>query len=169
MHYYIDGYNLLFYLSSALKCDLRKKRSALIAAFNEKIAHFSEEITLVFDGADLPYKDYVRGHVHLIEVVYTHEGLSADQYIVDRAYEESGKKQITVVSRDRELIRLAKGAGAHTMSLREFMALLEKKEKKQLRKKTTCKDIQDTTQNIARLEKIFTERLLQSENDETPF
>lgn len=159
MYYFIDGYNFLFRLSRDWRIDLRTQRQALIQAFNEKIEDLKLSITLVFDGAEMPRGDYTRGHWKNVEVVYTHEGLSADEYILHRLEEIKRLKTITVVTDDRELKDKAKALGASAIDNGDFVVLLEKRRTKRQKRTGLTRPITDSKQQIARLQKIFEERL----------
>ncbi len=164
MHYYIDGYNLLFKLSHNWKLDLRTQRETLINAFNETIEELKLSLTIVFDGADAPRGDYTRGHWKNVEVVYTHEGLSADDYILHRLDEHQHRERYTVVSADRELMNKAKLRGACTIDIGQFLQLLERRTKKRSARKHISRPAADTRDNISRLQKIFEERLKREED-----
>jgi len=161
MRYLVDAYNFLFRLSTDWHFDLRRQRETLIRAFNEKVEELKLDITLVFDGADMPRGDYTRGHWKNVEVVYTHEGLSADDYILHRLDEARKPKLYTVVSSDNVLNRMAKQRGASTMGVKDFLVLLKKKKRSHLR---TNRSVSDTKVNIERLLKIF-EKKLKDEED----
>ena len=164
MHYFVDGYNFLFKLSHNWHFDLRSQREALIQAFNERIEELNLSLTIVFDGAEMPRGDYTRGHWKSVEVVYTHEGLSADEYILRRLEEAKHGKLYTVVSSDRELMNKAKLYGASIMDNQTFLKLIEQRRLRR-RKRKGSTNICDTKENIARLEKIFRERLEKGENE----
>lgn len=159
MHYYIDGYNFLFRLSHDWHFDLRTQREALIQAFNEKIEELKLSLTIVFDGAEMPRGDYTRGHWKNVEVVYTHEGLSADDYILHQLENERHPKLWTVVTADRELMGRAKLLGAGAMDIVMFLQLLEKRKRKKIGRRRAERSPMDSRDNITRLEKIFEERL----------
>ncbi len=159
MHFFIDGYNFLFKLSHNWHFDLRTQREALIKAFNEKIEELKLSLTIVFDGAEMPRGDYTRGHWKNVEVVYTHEGLTADAYIIRQLEEVKHGKLYTVVTADRELMNRAKMLGAHVMDNQAFLQLLQKRKQKQVRRKGQERVLMETKDNIARLERIFQERL----------
>jgi uncharacterized protein len=164
MHYFIDGYNFLFKLSHNWHFDLRSQRDALIQAFNERIEELKLSLTIVFDGAEMPRGDYTRSHWKSVEVVYTHEALSADEYILHRLEEAKHGRLYTVVTSDRELINRAKLLGAYAMNNQTFLELLQQRTLKRKRRKGS-NTVRETKENIARLEKIFRERLEKGESD----
>lgn len=165
MHFFIDGYNFLFQLSHDWHFDLRTQREAIIQAFSEKIEELKLSLTIVFDGAEMPRGDYTRGHWKNVEVVYTHEGLTADDYIIHQLEQVKHGKLYTVVTADRELMNKAKMLGAYAMDNKEFFQLLEHRKKKQIRRKSVDRPVMETKDNIARLEKIFQERLRKPEEE----
>jgi uncharacterized protein len=164
MHYFIDGYNFLFKLSHNWHFDLRSQRDALIQAFNERIEELKLSLTIVFDGAEMPRGDYTRSHWKSVEVVYTHEGLSADEYILHRLEEAKHGRLYTVVTSDRELMNRAKLLGAYAMNNQTFLELLQQRTLKRKRRKGS-NTARETKENIARLEKIFRERLEKGESE----
>ncbi|MBS3905171.1 MAG: NYN domain-containing protein [Simkania sp.] len=164
MHYYIDGYNLLFKLSHNWRLDLRTQRQALIQAFNETIEELNLSLTVVFDGAEMPKGDYTRGHWKHVEVVYTHEGLSADEYIIHQLEQQQHSERYTVVTADRELLNKAKVCGACVMEIGQFIQLLVTRKQKKKQRTRVPRPAVDTKDHIQRLQKIFEERLQQGED-----
>jgi predicted RNA-binding protein with PIN domain len=161
VRYLVDGYNFLFRLSADWRFDLRRQREVLIRAFNEKIEEANLDLTLVFDGADMPRGEFTRGHWKSVEVVYTHEDLSADDYILHRLDEAKHPKLYTVVTSDRSLKLGAKNRGASVISVKDFLTFLKKKKRRRLR---TKRAVSDTRGQIDRLRKIF-EKKLQDEEE----
>jgi len=150
MHYWIDGYNLLFSLpKTALhKQSLEARRNALISKINTQAELLALTITLVFDGSsDSP--EHLSHHKSL-ELLYTRQ--SADEAILERIRISTHPKEICVVTSDKGLSSKAKELGAHTLSLQNFSALLSKKHKKPL----DSKEVQESPHEIQRLLKLFT-------------
>ncbi len=163
-HYYIDGYNFLFRLCHKRRNPLQARRESLVKRFNERVEELGLDITIVFDGEELPYGDYTRGHWRSVEVVYTHEGLSADDYILEQLALSRHPAVETVVSCDRQLISKSHLLGASSMSIEVFLSFLEKKQQKRLRA-IPIREAVDSRAQIERLQKIFENRLREQNED----
>lgn len=132
MHYFIDGYNLLFRLSLFDKEDLQSQRQAIILDLNQKISLLKLDVSIVFDAA---FQEGVgsRGHYNAIEILFTGEGETADQYILEEIKNHPHPAQETVVTSDKTLARLARNQSARTVSTEEFMPWLNRCYKNKLR------------------------------------
>jgi predicted RNA-binding protein with PIN domain len=154
MHYWIDGYNLLFRFSKA-SGSFEDKRRSLIFSINEQIKTLSLTATLVFDASDPLQPLDRRTHYDSLEIIYTPFQKSADDVILEAVEISSQPSNLCVVSSDKPLCAKARALGASTLSLSEFLFFLSKRGK---RKKIERCDFQDSPQEIARLLKIFTEK-----------
>ncbi|OGN64180.1 MAG: hypothetical protein A3E80_04365 [Chlamydiae bacterium RIFCSPHIGHO2_12_FULL_49_9] len=155
MYYYIDGYNLIFSLIDS-KRSLQTVRETLVHFLQKKFTKCKLSGTLVFDGSFKAGEESGHSYPSPPVVVFTPEGTSADEYIVDRIEQAKNRKLITVITNDRGLILHVKSAGANVQNNLDFIETLEKWSKKKKRSKT---DPVDTQHNIDRLQKIFEERL----------
>lgn len=133
MHYYIDGYNLLFHLKSAHD-DLEKERDWLVQYLHHRIDTLKLNVSLVFDS-HYQFGDSTRGHLVNLEIIFTSERETADDFIIDLLRGRPGIKNVTVVTSDRKLAWHARSLGAKTQSVSEFLAWLEKSYKNKLRQK----------------------------------
>lgn len=129
MHYFIDGYNMLFRLMQDAKDALQIQRDAIISDINRKAVLLNLDISLVFDSA-FQIGGRTRGHFNYVEINYTAEGETADEYILDELKHSSHPQQETVVTSDRELARRARYLSAHTESIEAFVLRLNKAYKK---------------------------------------
>ena len=153
MRYFVDGYNLLFYLTKK-RNPLRQYRHELISYFASSISSFLD-VVLVFDGSD-PYEKYsTKHHIGPVEIVYTPLRTTADLYIFEEIQLHKKPANTTVVSNDQELINRCKALGAKALSLTNFLSYIAKKKAKQ--KKAIR--AQETPQEISRLLKIFEKKL----------
>lgn len=123
MHYYIDGYNLLFRLTSS-KDKLQDERQALIQDLNKKISVLKFNVSLVFD-ATFQIGDRHRSHFDALEILFTAYGETADRYILDELFHLKNTPQ-TVVTSDKHLAWKAHHLGAHTESVEEFFKRLNR-------------------------------------------
>jgi hypothetical protein len=118
VRYLLDGYNLAHWL--ARDDDLRPEqlRARLLAALRPILPHDAREVVIYWD---------VRGPA---PGVLATENLpwcrmrfvsSADEAIVDEVYDAENPRNVTVVSRDREVAGRSRQLGARVLSPAEFM------------------------------------------------
>lgn len=146
MHYFIDGYNLLFRLSEETKT-LEEARKKII----DYLVDSKFSLTLVFDGKrnDLPD----RMHKGELEIVYTSKGQSADNYILEELSFVKNPKNYTIVTSDKKLASLCCQMGAYSQTIDSFLALLQKSRTIPTREKP----FKETDREFNRLLKIFME------------
>ena len=139
MHFYIDGYNLLFRLMPADR-PLREHREELLSGLGEKAAQLSLSLTVVFDASYHKGQREEPHTFHSLLVVFTPFGLTADEWIVHEL--ETGRiKQVTVVTSDKGLARHAKSFGAHVQSVENFVHWINVKAQKKARPKKKESDL----------------------------
>jgi predicted RNA-binding protein with PIN domain len=143
---------------------LQNQRENVIALLNEQSHALKLNLTLVFDGSQPKPAEAKRGHFDALEIVYTPEDQSADDYILKELENALNPNQEVVVTSDRELARRSILLGARTQSIEAFIAALVKKHQKAKKRVTasTFKTFQDTEANIKRLTLIFEQRLKDS-------
>lgn len=126
MHYYIDGYNLLFFLNITAHHALKNQRHELLQYLSERIAAVQIDVSLVFDAA-FQLGESSRSHLPHLEIIFTAERESADEFIIDQI-RSSGKnsKHELVVTSDKTLAWHARSYGAKTQGVGEFISWLEK-------------------------------------------
>ncbi len=125
MHYYIDGYNLLFRVVEA-SADLQSQRDALLQELAQKAQAIDLSATLVFDAHHQP-GPVSRGHFKSLEIVYTSEKESADEYIHRAVTRIKNPRFITVVTSDKKLAWLCRLHGANTESISAFLGWLNRR------------------------------------------
>lgn len=131
MHYYIDGYNLLFRTLQSSK-DLRSQREALIADLATKANFLRLNITIVFDSY-YQQEEESYNHVNNMKVCFTNVGETADDFIVKALNHLEKSDNQTVVTSDRDLANRCRIALANTKSVEEFSAWVDKRCKNKLR------------------------------------
>lgn len=146
MHYFIDGYNLLFHLSSETKT-LEEARKQII----DSLVDTKFSLTLVFDGKsdDLPH----RMQKGSLEIIYTSKGQSADAYILEEISLVKNPKVYTIITSDKKLASICCQIGAYTQPIDSFLALLRKSRAITTREKP----FKDSDSEFSRLLKIFIE------------
>ncbi len=156
MHYIVDGYNLLFRLVKAPR-PLQRTRERFLKTLDDEVAEAQINVIIIFDSAEKKLAGVSRRHLEAVEVIFTSEGLSADEYILEKICNSKQPKQQTVVSADRELLRKAKQLGAAPMNFADFFALLLKR-KARHQNRDLQRAFADSSTNIARLLEIFENR-----------
>lgn len=131
MHYYIDGYNLMFRIVRAAD-DLQSQRQKIIRDLNEKIKLLDLDVTIVFDS-QYQIGDSSRSHLNVMEIRFSAHGETADEHILKELKKASNTREETVVTSDKKLAWLSRRKGAKTESVDEFMLWLNKRYKNKLR------------------------------------
>lgn len=126
MRYLIDGYNLLFRIAKPGRA-LEKKREELIAELNQVIDDFKLKATVVFDGSHPGISHAMRHHFAALEIIYTYQNLSADEYIIEEVNSARRPEEIIVITSDRGLAQTCKNLGAKTQTIETFISSLKKK------------------------------------------
>jgi predicted RNA-binding protein with PIN domain len=137
MHYFIDGYNMLFRLMDA-DDDLQSQREQIIYDLNKKISLLKINASIIFD-ATFQVGERSRSHFNELEILFTAEGETADEFILDELKNSLNPHQETVVTSDKKLAWHARCRAAHTESVEDFLSRVNKTYKnklKQLRKHT---------------------------------
>lgn len=158
MHYFLDGYNLLFFLADS-KQNFSQHRQRMVQFFQGQFSLLKLSGVLVFDGSHRRGEESGFVSHGPLEVCYTSKGRSADEYIVEAIEISRQPSSITVVTNDQKLAANARALGAKSQSNRAFLAFLGKKRRIKKRRSTAVKD---TESNVSRLLKIFEERLKDS-------
>lgn len=139
MHYFIDGYNLMFRVSRA-GGDLQSRRQEIIQDLEIKINALGLNVTLVFD-AQFQNNESSRSHLLSLEILFTNPGETADEFILNALKEDTRPHQQTVVTSDKKLAWLARRRHAHTESVEDFISLLNRRFKNKLQTKKTSKKL----------------------------
>lgn len=123
--YYIDGYNLMF---RALRAgdDLQRQREAIIKDLQGKIHLLQLDAVLVFD-AQYQYGGTEKTHLKQLEIVFTAEGETADEYILRKLKSASHPEKCVVVTSDKRLAWAARRRSAKTESVEEFLSWINKR------------------------------------------
>ena len=165
MHYLIDGYNLLFRLVESKK-SLQTQRQTIILSLQKEFKILRLEGTVVFDGSHQRGEHSGLSYHSPLIIAYSHSGQSADQYILEKVESSSAISEITVVTDDGFLASAARTLGAHTLSLKSFIARLEKKNEQRRKTREEGRDqrpFKESRKDFERLLKIFEERLQNKE------
>lgn len=133
MHFYIDGYNLLFRLLHPGE-ELQKVRDQIKEDLAKKINLLEMDATLVFDSH---YQEEGLSSVHIqrLKVVYTAKGETADEFILHEIKDSKSPQNITVITSDKKLAWLCRRRLANTESVENFIVLLNKRYKNKVKPK----------------------------------
>lgn len=129
MHYYIDGYNMLF--RHSLLRQLKAERESLLKELYEKISYLNFDVSIVFD-ATFQAGSRAKSHLDNLEILYSAGGETADQYIVDIVSREKHPRRLTIVTNDRSLASQVRYYGAKVESVEVFMQKLNQSYRKKL-------------------------------------
>lgn len=134
MHYYIDGYNLLFrsHSGNVDANDFRSCRESLIDILNAKIAGLKLHVTVVFDSQYIPGEGS-RSHFKHLEILYTPSGMTADDFILRELQFCPAPERKIVITSDKLLAAKARHCNARTESIDEFLGWLNKRHKNKLK------------------------------------
>lgn len=127
MHYYIDGYNLALRSRRFGGGSFQCLRQEWIQWLSEESTELGLHMTLVFDSYYVSGTSE-RGHKAALEVVYTAQGETADEWILAALAEKKRHlKQIVVVTSDKLLAKHARHLGAKTEPVEAFLSWLDKR------------------------------------------
>lgn len=119
----VDGYNMIFAwdeLKDMAQLSLESARSLLIEILCNYQGYWGKRTVVVFDAYRQPGNIGMTETIHGVEVVYTKEGETADQYIEKFVLEQVKKLRITVATSDGLEQMMIFGQGALRMSAREL-------------------------------------------------
>jgi predicted RNA-binding protein with PIN domain len=126
MHYLIDGYNLLFRTLRARGSeDLRYERERLVVELGIKLKIAGIDGALIFDSYH-QIGPRERFYQQGLDVHYTDEKQTADEYILEWLRLVKRPQDYTVVTSDRGLARRAACKGARVQTVEGFKAMLGK-------------------------------------------
>lgn len=162
----VDGYNIINAweeLLEAMKFSLERARDMLIDQLNEYQKMTEENISLVFDAHMVEGAIFSKERVKNIDVIFTKEHETADQYI-ERLVDQFGRrKTIRVASSDAMIQRMVLARGATRISAKELKAeLIEVKQsakrlEKGLKKKSSRGLVEIDGDNLELLENLLEE------------
>ncbi len=159
MHYYIDGYNLLFQVAER-NLSFSENRYAIIEQLENFFSLHNISATLVFDSRfDLSNAFPSISDLGHLEIIYSPKGLSADDYLIEKLQILNNPTSVTVVTSDRYLRKELKAIGCSLMKIDEFLKWTLKKEKQKRHRSSFEKNIADSDHDFKRLLNIFEKKL----------
>ena len=128
----VDGYNVIFAwedLAAQARADLDAARRQLCDALSSFAGFTKCRLVVVFDGYKQKGNPGEKSQFHNIQVVYTREGETADQYIEALAHEIGSSFSVRVASSDSLVQLSAFGSGVLRMSARELREEVDRAKK----------------------------------------
>lgn len=128
-HYLIDGYNWLFRSTQRSEERLRIEREQLTKELSAKLSIAGMQATIVYDSHFQPgpaERSVLKG----ISIYYTHEGETADDYILEFIKHVSKPKGYTVVTSDLRLAWGVRQCGGQSLDIPAFKKILDRIYKK---------------------------------------
>lgn len=132
MRYLIDGYNLAFRCPQFDQKSLAKQRAHWITWLAEAAEQLNLNFIVVFDSSYAPGHQQ-RCHYALLEIYYTDQGQSADEWILHELAEGTSSHakpappHTVVITSDRLLAVHARHLGARTQTVESFLQTLRKR------------------------------------------
>lgn len=130
MKFLVDGYNLMFRSLHAGK-NLQQQREELIAHINTMVKVCEMTVTMVFDSQQ---PEFTRSHFDSLEIIYTDENQSADDYLLSMVKHSQQPHQLTIVTSDKRLAWSARRHAAKTETIEKFMEMLYRRARNAKRK-----------------------------------
>ncbi len=121
----VDGYNIIHawdQLRDLAAQDLQAARDSLLEILSDYAGYADPSVICVFDAYKVPGGQERVFRYHNIDVVFTKEAETADQYIEKTAHELTGKYAVSVATSDGLEQIIIFGAGAQRISARELLA-----------------------------------------------
>lgn len=165
MHYYIDGYNLLFRMTQFDK-GLQAERENLLQDLNQKISLLKLDVSIVFDAA-FQTGGRSRTHLDALEILYTGEGETADEYILDVLSQTPNPRQEIVVTSDKILAAQVRHLSAKVEAVEEFMRWLNRSYENRLKRPEQAKPTKKQVQQIQK-PSLLVPPVLSSDHIEAP-
>ncbi len=156
MRYLIDGYNLLFRLTEG-DISITSDREELISFLKHHTEIFHLECSIAFEGREREVPSTLQSGIYF-NVIYTPDGQSVDDYIIELLSYKKRSPDLTIVTSDKKLANEIHFLGFKTLPVENFINRLLKKKKKPSSQESKH-SFEETTSNLKRLEKIFKERL----------
>lgn len=120
LHYLLDGYNIIKQIPELAPKKLEDGRRALVRAIEVHQPQGSSQnsVTIVFDG-----QPGIFGAVNtsIVRVIFS-EGESADDKIKNLVEQSHSKKNMVVVTDDRDIKFAVRPGGVRVMAVKEFWA-----------------------------------------------
>ena len=155
LHYLLDGYNIIHKIQGLAERELDDQRMGLVHFVETRRPQGSwrNKVIIVFDGQPGIVQ---RDHPSDISIVFS-QGESADDKIKRMVADASDKKNVVVVTNDRDIQYAVRSSGAQVCSVEDF---LRKGSAASLLKRNSKKSEDVSVKNISKnLESMITKEL----------
>ena len=125
----VDGYNIIHKwreLKILVEDNMSGARGRLLDIMSNYQAIRGMEVIVVFDAYNVPGNESRIDKYHNINVVYTKQAETADQYIARFTNENTADMNITVATSDGLIQLIIRGAGAYLLSATDLEAEIER-------------------------------------------
>jgi len=123
LHYILDGYNIVHQMPVDLNSDIDVQRRQLVTFIETRRPHGSShnKVTIIFDGGPGLPGGILTSRSNL-SVLFSGES-SADDWIKQKVEDSTNKKQIIVVTDDRDIKYAVSASGSKTISVKRFLSM----------------------------------------------
>jgi predicted RNA-binding protein with PIN domain len=122
LHLVVDGYNVT--RAEWDELPLETQRSRLLRGLGPLVARSGAEVTVVFDGTNAESRPVVQ-HPRGVRVLFSPQGVLADDVIRDLVAAEPPGRPVVVVTGDQEIVRaVVRKAGVRVVGSRALIRLL---------------------------------------------
>jgi len=127
LHYLIDGYNIIKKTPGVFSANLQSGREELIRLIeiHAPQGSLNNPVTIVFDGRSGVFGGMMPSFPGGLKVIFSQDE-SADDKIRKIVEKSDRKKEMVVVTDDRELGFATRAMGTKLMSVKEFLGKTEK-------------------------------------------
>lgn len=146
LQFIIDGYNLVHKIPKIKDSSVPCSELLSFLHKNKLTGSLKNQVLVVFDGGKPPYQI---NNFHY-KILFSYEK-SADDLIIDKIKQLKNKKQIIVVTDDRELRYRAKSLQAQTSSVHEFILKAKKTKPNQDKKEINYSLQREITEEMKKI------------------
>jgi predicted RNA-binding protein with PIN domain len=116
----VDGYNVA--KLGWPRLDLEAQRNTLLDAVENLVRRYGADITVIFDGASIVGAH--TGRRQLTRVVFSPEGVTADDVIRNEVRRIPATHSVVVVTNDAEIVRDVGADGANALPSNALLAVM---------------------------------------------
>jgi predicted RNA-binding protein with PIN domain len=116
----VDGYNVA--KLGWPRLDLEEQRNTLLDAVENLVRRYGADITVIFDGASIVGAH--TGRRSLTRVVFSPQGVTADDVIRDEVRRIPATHSVVVVTNDAEIVRDVRAEGANALPSNALLAVM---------------------------------------------
>jgi predicted RNA-binding protein with PIN domain len=155
MRFVIDGYNLIFRVLDFKGDSLEKQRDQVVPFLWDLFEGTNHHIDIVFDSDPKNFFSLNNSRDPPFHLLFSPPPLNADKFIIEICHGLK-KKDLTVVSSDKNLLASVKELDIPTLTIEDFLTLFRLKKKKRITKDKP--QISQSSEKIAKYVDIFEKR-----------